>query len=119
MGADVLEDLEVPALRHRPFERDAARLQEAVEAHHAEADRPLALGAVFCPRHFVGRALDIIGQHIVEEAHDVLDEQFVAVPLVPGFEVQRRQAAHRGAVGAEMVPARSAGDSEHRWTSTP
>src|SRR3546814_13167351 len=35
-----------------------------------------------------------------------LDERLVAVPLVPGFEVQRREAADRGAIVAEMVAAR-------------
>ena len=76
-----------------------------MEAHHAEADRALALGAVLGARHLVGRAGDIVGEHVVEEAHDVLDEQLVAVPLVPGLEVERREAADRGAVGAEMVLA--------------
>ena len=89
LGADVLEDLEVPALRHRPFERQVARLEEGVEAHHAEADRALALGAVLGARHLVGRAGDVVGEHVVEEAHDVLDELLVLVPLVPGFEVER------------------------------
>ncbi len=32
-------------LGHRAFERDGARLEEGVEAHHAEADAALALGA--------------------------------------------------------------------------
>src|SRR3546814_5683686 len=35
-----------------------------------------------------------------------LDERLVAVPLVPGFEVQRGEAADRGAIVAEMVAAR-------------
>ena len=37
-------------LGHRPFEREAARLEEGVEAHHAEADRALALGAEYLAR---------------------------------------------------------------------
>ncbi len=50
LRADVLEDLEVPALGHRAFERDVARLEEGVEAHHAEADAALALGAEYLAR---------------------------------------------------------------------
>jgi subtilisin family serine protease len=54
----------------------------------------------------VGSASDIVAEHIVEETHDILDELLVLVPLVPCFDVERRQAADRGAIGAEMVAAR-------------
>ena len=45
LGADMLEDFACSTLGHRPLERDVARLEEGVEAHHAEADAALALGA--------------------------------------------------------------------------
>jgi len=76
-----------------------------VEAHDAEADRPLAAGAIFGAGHLVGGAVDVVLQDVVEEAHHVLDELLVALPLVPGLEVQGAEAAHRGAVVAEVVAA--------------
>src|SRR6476661_1179596 len=60
--------------------------------------------------HLVGSAGDIVGQDIVEEAHDVLDELLVLVPLVPRLEVERGEAAYRGSVGTEMVAARGQRD---------
>ena len=56
------------------------------------------------------RAVDEALQHVVEEAHHVLDEGRMLVPLEPGLEVQRRQAAHRRALLAVMVDARRQGD---------
>ncbi len=44
-------------------------------------------------------------QHVVEEAHHVLDEVRMLVPLEIGLEVERRQAADRGALLAVMVDA--------------
>ncbi len=81
-----------------------------MEAHHPHADRTLAPGAVFGARHFGRRAVDIVLQHVVEEAHDVLDEGPVVVPLVPGLQVERGQAAHRRAVVAEMIDPGRQGD---------
>ena len=81
-----------------------------MEAHHPHADAALAAGAVLCAGHFGRRAVDIVLQHIVEEAHDILDEHPVIVPLVPGFQVERGQAAHRRAVVAEVIAARRQGD---------
>ena len=106
----MLEDFQVPGLRHRPFERQVACLQEAVEAHDAKADRAFTAGAIFGARHFGRGAVDIVGEHIVEEAHDVFDDLLVAVPFVPGFEIERREAADRRAVIAEMVAPRGEGD---------
>ena len=105
LRADMLEDAQVRRFRHRALEGQAARLEEAVEAHHAKADRAFAAGAVFGARHFGRGAVDIVLQDIVEHAHHVFDEALVAVPLVPGFEVERREAADRGAIIAEMVAA--------------
>ncbi len=59
-----------------------------MEAHNSEADAALALGAVLGARHLVRSAGDVIAQHIVEEAHDVLDEELVLAPLVPRLEAQ-------------------------------
>src|SRR3546814_13702601 len=73
-------------------------LQEAVEAHHTEADRTFSAGAVFRARHFWFRTFDIILEDVVEHAHDIFDELLVAVPLIPGFEIERRQAADGGSV---------------------
>ena len=86
---DVLEDLQVPRLGHRALERDRARLEEGVEAHDSEADAALAVGAVLGARHLVRSAGDVVGEDVVEEAHHVLDEGLVLVPLVPGLEVER------------------------------
>jgi len=101
----MLEDLEVPRFCQRAFEAEAARLEEAVEAHHAEADAAFAHRAIFRPRHFFRRAVDIVLQDIVEEAHHVLDKVLVDRPFVPGFEIERGQAADGGAVFAEMIAA--------------
>ncbi len=76
-----------------------------MEAHHAHADAALSLSGIFGAGHFVGCAVDIILQNIVEEAHDVFDELFFAFPLFPLFEVERGQAAHRRAIIAEVVDA--------------
>ena len=58
----------------------------------------------------VGRVVDEVLQHVVEEAHHVFDEGRVILPLDEALDVQRRQAAHRRAVIAEMVNARGQGD---------
>src|SRR3546814_18372205 len=60
-----LEDAQVRRFRHRPLEGQAARLEEAVEAHDAEADRAFAAGAVFGARHFGRGAVDIVLEDIV------------------------------------------------------
>src|SRR3546814_4706862 len=72
----------------RAFKAKAARLQEAVETHDAKADRAFAAGAIFGAGHLRRGAVDIILQHIVEEAHDILDKLFVAIPLIPCFKVE-------------------------------
>src|SRR3546814_17276960 len=41
----------------------------------------------------------------VEETHHIFDEALLVLPLIPGFEVQGREAAHRGAIVAEMILA--------------
>jgi hypothetical protein len=105
-----LNILRFQRLGHRAFEGDALHLQERVEAHHAHADRAFAHGGILGAGHLVRRAVDVVLQHVVEEAHHVLDELLVAVPLVPGFEVERGQAAHRRAVIAEVVDAGRQGD---------
>src|SRR3546814_20722712 len=92
----MLEDPHIRGLGHRAFERQAASLQEAVEAHHTEADRTFSAGAVFRARHFWFRTFDIILEDVVEHAHDIFDELLVAVPLIPGFEIERRPAAGGG-----------------------
>src|SRR3546814_13889398 len=76
------------SLRQRAFKAKAARLQEAVETHDAKADRAFAAGAIFGAGHLRRGAVDIILQHIVEEAHDILDKLFVAIPLIPCFKVE-------------------------------
>ncbi len=61
LRADVLEHLAGSRLLAiAPSNGSAARLQEGVEAHHAEADRALALGAILGARHLVGRAGDVV-----------------------------------------------------------
>jgi hypothetical protein len=103
LGRDMLEHLEVPGLGHGALESDALLLQEGVIAHHAHAHAALTRGGIFGAGHLVGRAVDVVLKDVVEEAHHVLDEHLVAVPLIPGFQVERGEAAHGGAVIAQMV----------------
>ena len=77
-----------------------------MEAHQAQADRPLALGGVDGVGHFRRGAVDEVLQHIVEEAHDVLDERRMVAPLQEGLGVDAGQAADRGALLAQVVLAR-------------
>ena len=85
---DRCEHALVPDLRHDALERDPVCLKEGVKAHDAEADRALAHGGIFRTGHFVGRAVDEVLQHIVEEAHHVLDNGRVILPLIIGFEIE-------------------------------
>ena len=105
LRVDVLEDAQVPRLGHRALERQAALLQERVEAHDAEPDRAFAACAIGGALHARFVAVDVILEHVVEEAHHVLDEDLVVLPLVPRFEVERGQAADRGAIIAEVILA--------------
>ena len=102
----MLEDLEVPRFCQRAFEAEAAGLEEAVIAHHAETDAAFAHRAIFRPRHFFRRAVDIVLQDIVEEAHDILDKALLYRPLIPFFEIKRGQATHCGPVLAKMIATR-------------
>src|SRR3546814_17128249 len=98
-----------PHLGHHALERNAVGLQEGVEAHHAEPDRALARGRVpgAPPR---GRCLvDEILQHVVEEAHDVLEAGGNVLPLSVLLDVQRRPAAHGEATLALLVLSRRQG----------
>ena len=110
MAPDMAEYVAVPCLRRGRFDRHALALQEGVEAHHAEAHRTLSPGGVFGPRHAVGRLLDEILEHVVEEAHHVLDEERIAAPFEIGLEVERGQAADRGPLLAVMVGPGRQGD---------
>ena len=103
--ADLLEDLHVPDLRHDALKRDAALLQEGVETHDAQADRALAHGGIARASHGIGGLGNEVGQDVVEEAHDVLDEALLLFPLLIGFQVEGGKAADRGAVDAMMVDA--------------
>ena len=105
LGGNVLEHLEVPRFGHGAFKRNVARLQEAVEAHNPQADRTLPHGGIFRTRHFGRRTVNVIRQHIVEEAHHIFDKLLVAIPLIPCFHVERGEAAHSRAVIAQMVTA--------------
>jgi hypothetical protein len=81
-----------------------------VEAHHAHADRAFARCRILGAGHFVGRAVDEVLKHVVEETQHVFDKALVALPFVPGFQVERREAADRRAVVAQMVDAGGQGD---------
>ena len=102
-GADVLEHPDVPDLGDHALERHVLRLQEAVEPHHAEPHRALAHRRVARPLHPLRRAVDEVLQHVVEEAHHVLDEQRMVLPLEPALQIERRQAADRGAPLAMLI----------------
>src|SRR3546814_11040159 len=65
--------------------------------------RALARGRVPGALHRGRCLVDEILQHVVEEAHDVLDEGRIVLPLEVLLEVQRRQAADGGALFAMMV----------------
>ncbi len=100
---DVLEHLLVPDFRHGAFQRHIHCLQEGVETHQAETDRTLTLRGVDSAGHFRRRALDEVFKHIVEEAEDVFDEGLILGPFEILLGIDRRQAAHSGAVLACMV----------------
>ena len=104
------EHAPVPHLGDNALERHSLGLEKRVEAHRAEPDRALAHRRVARPLHPLRRAVDEVLQHVVEEAHDVFDEQRVVTPLVPALEVDRAQAAHRRALPAVMVEASGQGD---------
>ncbi len=104
-AAQVFEQAHVPRLGHGGFKRHALRLQEGVEAHQAQTDRALAGGRIDSLRHGRGGAVDEVLQHVVEEAHHVLDEARLFAPLEEGLGVHRRQAAHGGALFAKVVLA--------------
>src|SRR3546814_9980443 len=72
----------------------------------AEADRAFAAGRIFGARHFGWGAVDIVLEDVVEHPHHVLDKALVAVPFVPGFEIEAGEAADCGAIIAEMVAPR-------------
>ena len=88
LAADVLEHLLVPHLGHHRFERDVVGLQEGVETHDAETHRTLAHGGVGGAREVRAGVVDEALQDVVEEAHHVLDEGRMLVPLEIGLEVQ-------------------------------
>src|SRR5215510_9208467 len=98
LAADMLEHLLVPHLRHHRFERDVVLLQEGVETHDTEPDRALAHGGIGGAGEVRAGIVDEALQDVVEEAHHVLDEGRMLVPFEIGLEVERRKAAHRGAL---------------------
>jgi hypothetical protein len=102
---EVLEHFEVEGFGHRAFKGDALLLQEGVIAHDAHADAAFAHGGIFGALHLGGGAVDVILEDVVEEAQHVFDEDFVGVPLVPCFQIERGEAADSGAVVAEVVLA--------------
>ena len=103
---DMGEQSFVPDLRHHRFPRDHIGLQEGMETHNSQPHTALALGGIFRFRHFVGRALDEVFQHIVQKTHHVVNKVFVLAPLHELLGIERRQAAHSRALLAEMVFAR-------------
>ncbi len=103
LGCDPLEHLEVEGLGHRALKGDILLLEVRVEAHHPHADRAFAHRRILGTGHLVRRAVDIVLQDVVEEAQHVFDEHLVLVPLFPGFEVERGQAADRGPVIAKVI----------------
>uniref|UniRef100_UPI0030DBFAC2 hypothetical protein n=1 Tax=Pseudomonas sp. RA_35y_Pfl2_P32 TaxID=3088705 RepID=UPI0030DBFAC2 len=78
---DVLEHAQVPRLRHRALERQPSRLEEGVEAHHAEPDRTLAHRRIGRTLHARLGTVDEVLQDIVEETHHVLDKALLVLPL--------------------------------------
>ena len=101
----MLEHGVVPDLCSRAFERCALCLQEGVEAHQTEADRPLTLCSIDGAGHFVRRTLNKVFQNIVEEAEHVFDELWIGLPFEEFLGVERRQAANRCPLVAKMVGA--------------
>src|SRR5690606_2612896 len=103
--AQMPKDTQVPALRHRALERDAASLQERMKAHRAEADGSLPPRRVNRVTHLCRRTLDEVLEYVVEKAHQIVDEARIVAPLVPRLEIDRRQAAHGGADLADVIAA--------------
>ena len=116
LGLQLGEDAAVPRLGHHALERHAELLQHAVEAHQAQPDRTFLADRVDCPGHARGSVTAEVFQHVVEEAHDVLDEPWDVLPLVVGLGVDRRQAADSGALvgdGQHDLSAQVAGLDRH------
>ena len=79
-------------------------------AHDAKANGTFATRRIFRTAHFVRRTVDEILKHVVEHAHDVFDEDLIAVPFIPCFKIERRQAAYSRPVITQMVAAGWQGD---------
>ena len=93
---NVLEDAAVKSgcryrLKCHPF-----TLQQGVKAHSTNTNRTLK----HCRINSLGEShrsvLDKELQHVVQHLHEVWDELRVSPPLIPAFQIDRRQAAHSG-----------------------
>ena len=105
LAPQMLEHAQVGGARQRALERNAVVLQPGMKAHGAEAHRALAHRRILRRVHRSRRVVDELLQHVVQHAQYVFDEARLRAPLLPGLEVHRRQAAHRGAGAAQVVDA--------------
>ena len=76
-----------------------------MEAHHTQPHRSLTRGGIGGTLHARRRTVDEILQHIVEEAHHVLNKERLVFPLEPIFQVERGQAAHSRPLLAILIDA--------------
>ena len=99
----ILENLSVPGLGWGGFEWQSVRLQERVEPHDPETHAAFPLRCIPGVGHGFGRVLDEPFKHVVEEPHDILDEEGVVFPLVVALKVDGRETAGRGSFAIEVI----------------
>ena len=110
-AADLLEDAQIPGLGHRAFQRNVLGLQEGVEAHHAQARPSVRAGAEYLARSMLSGAVSMKLVSTLSSIRSTSSTKPSASrPLVPGLDIERGQAAHRGAFLAVMVGAGGQGD---------
>ena len=81
-----------------------------MEAHHPETNRALARGRIFGLGHFIGRPVDKVLQNVIQKPHDVGNEARILAPGRKMLQIERRQAADRGPLVAQMIGARGQGN---------
>ena len=101
----MFEQTVIKDFRHDAFKRNAFGLQARMETHNAKPDRTLTHRGISRVRHAFWRVLDEIFQNIIQKAHDVFDEAFFFMPVIPLLSINRRQTTNGCALLAIFVLA--------------